>query len=236
MSRRLIWAYHGTSPLRQAHPSDEPASAARTRDRDGPSTGPSARTSWLGILSVACIEKTVNHVTDVAAFDVLDVVTEPVSPRTETALNPESHGPFGYVALVREDSTRQVPRRGQPNEEFSILLADWLTFMVPLFVAELRHTTDEEIQRARADALEQIASHGDDLQYGGRHQGSSRTALAKALAILARAEGGVTVLGVHACLAPHVDCPGRPLPSITDHPRRGLCPSFSELQEGAREQ
>ena len=136
-------------------------------------------------------------------------------------MNPESHGLFGCVVLVRKDDTERVPQRGQPNEEFSVLLADWLTFMVPLFIAELRHMTDEEIRRARADALEQIASHGDDLQYGGRHQGSSRTALAKALAILARAEGGVTALGVHACLAPHVDCPGRPLPVLTDHPRDG---------------
>ena len=130
----------------------------------------------------------------------------------------EPHGPFGCVALVREErEPRRVPRSAQPDEQFSALLADWLLFMVPMFIAELRHATDGEIEQASADALEQIASHGDDLQYGGRHQGSSRTALAKALAILARAEGGVTVLGVHACIAPHTGCPGRPFPPSACH-------------------
>ncbi|MFE9428985.1 hypothetical protein ACFYNO_39250 [Kitasatospora sp. NPDC006697] len=115
----------------------------------------------------------------------------------------DSHGPFGLVLL--DPKARTV---APSDDGFRERLADWLLFMVPMFISEQRNATAEEIDRARSDALEQIASHGDDLQFGGRHQGSSRTALAKAFAVLARAEGGVTALGVHACTAPHPFCPG----------------------------
>jgi hypothetical protein len=135
----------------------------------------------------------------------------------------ESYGPLGCVVHAGPEDqspTRAKSGRAAPGEQFSALLADWLCFMVPMFIAELRNASDEQIEHERAKALEQIANHGDDLQFGGKHQGSSRTALAKGLAILARAEEGVTALGIHACTAPHIGCPGlassfRP---HTDHP------------------
>ncbi|WP_327378671.1 hypothetical protein OG393_32675 (plasmid) [Streptomyces sp. NBC_01216] len=115
----------------------------------------------------------------------------------------DSHGPFGLVLLDPK------ALNGAPTDDgFRERLADWLLFMVPMFISEQRNASAEEIDRARSDALEQIASHGDDLQFGGKHQSSSRTALAKGFAILARAEGGLTALGVHACTAPHPFCPG----------------------------
>jgi hypothetical protein len=116
----------------------------------------------------------------------------------------DTHGPFGCVVLDPES-----PTSGVDSEGFRERLADWLLFMVPMFIAEQRNASVEEIERARAEALEQVASHGDDLQFGGKHQSSSRTALAKGFAVLARAEGGITALGVHACTAPHPRCPGR---------------------------
>ncbi|MFF2378407.1 hypothetical protein ACFVUW_28860 [Streptomyces xiamenensis] len=115
----------------------------------------------------------------------------------------DTHGPFGRVVLV----PKSHPRRSD-GDGFRERLADWLLFMVPMFIAEQRSASAKEIERARGEALEQIASHGDDLQYGGRYQGPSRTALAKGIAILASAEGGITTLGVHACTAPHLHCPG----------------------------
>ncbi|MEU9255758.1 hypothetical protein AB0D66_28405 [Streptomyces sp. NPDC048270] len=120
----------------------------------------------------------------------------------------ESHGPFG-CAMLAPGERSPTRSRSARDDGFRERLADWLLFMVPLFIAEQRNASPEEIDRARAYALEQIASHGDDLQFGGKHQGSSRTALAKGFAILARAEGGVTALGVHACTAPHPHCPQR---------------------------
>ncbi|MFZ3494543.1 hypothetical protein ACODT5_15190 [Streptomyces sp. 5.8] len=118
----------------------------------------------------------------------------------------DPHGPFGCVVLSPKES-RPTGNRPVHDDGFRERLADWLLLMVPLFIAEQHNASAEEIDRARTDALEQIASHGDDLQFGGKHQGSSRTALAKGFAILARAEGGVTALGVHACTAPHSHCP-----------------------------
>ncbi|WDN56208.1 hypothetical protein [Streptomyces clavuligerus] len=84
----------------------------------------------------------------------------------------------------------------------------WLLFMVPLCIAEFRDLPEFEITRASARAADLIASHGDDAQYGGQHQRSARTAIAKGLAVLARADGGVTALGIHACVRPHAGCPG----------------------------
>lgn len=118
----------------------------------------------------------------------------------------DSHGPFGCVVLAPAEG-RPTGTRPVRDDGFQERLADWLLLMVPLFIAEQRNASAEAIDRARTDALEQIASHGDDLQFGGKCQGSSRTALAKGFAILARAEGGVTALGVHACTAPHSYCP-----------------------------
>jgi hypothetical protein len=118
----------------------------------------------------------------------------------------DPYRPFGCVVAV-PDHTRQTG--GGPGSRFGERLTSWLTFMVPMFIAELKDASDEQIDRARKDALDQIASHGDALQFGGEHRGSSRVALAKSFAILARAEGGVTALGVHACLHPHEGCPGR---------------------------
>ncbi|MEU6405407.1 hypothetical protein [Streptomyces sp. NPDC046985] len=118
-------------------------------------------------------------------------------------MSADAHGPLGRVVLDPESRTN-----GTDGDGFRERLADWLLFMVPMFIAEQRDASAKEIEFARVEALEQIASHGDDLQFGGRHQGTSRTALAKGFAVLARAEGGVSALGVHACTAPHLHCPG----------------------------
>lgn len=62
----------------------------------------------------------------------------------------------------------------------------WLLFMVPLCIAEFRDLPEFEIARVSARAADLIACHGDDAQYGGHHQRSARTAIAKGLAVLAR--------------------------------------------------
>jgi len=110
---------------------------------------------------------------------------------------PESHGPLGLVVRDPDSST-----------SVSELWTDWLLFMVPLCLSEMRSLPEAEIDRIRAESSALIASHGDDAQFGGRHQATARTAIAKGLAVLARSEGGVTALGIHACTHPHSDCPG----------------------------
>lgn len=71
----------------------------------------------------------------------------------------------------------------------------------------MRTWSDEEIRSEASAASDVIGSHGDDLQYEGRMRGPALSALAKAFALLAHAEGGITALGVHACLAAHDRCP-----------------------------
>lgn len=108
----------------------------------------------------------------------------------------QNHGPFGLVVA-------------SPGSSAPRTWTDWLLFMVPLFISQMQDITEAKAARMREEAADLIASHGDDAQYGGQHQAGARTAIAKALALLARADGGVTALGVHACLQPHAGCPGR---------------------------
>ncbi|MGW4369154.1 hypothetical protein ACWEKT_26265 [Nocardia takedensis] len=86
-------------------------------------------------------------------------------------------------------------------------MTDFLLFLVPLMLAEMRDWSAQRRAIVAADTAAMIASHGDDAQYGGRHQGPARTAIARALALGAGFPDGVTLFGVHACLHPHPDCP-----------------------------
>ncbi|WP_405533805.1 hypothetical protein OG592_43710 (plasmid) [Streptomyces avidinii] len=111
--------------------------------------------------------------------------------------DPDSHGPLGRVVATPEDAPSASPT-----------WVTWLLFMVPLCIAELRDLAEPEVERIAAQSADLIASHGDDAQFGGHHQRSARTAIARGLAVLARSEGGVTALGIHACVRPHIGCPG----------------------------
>lgn len=116
---------------------------------------------------------------------------------------PDSHGPFGRVVATGDPAAHD-----RHDGEFNDGLASFLTGFVPIVIAEMRTWSPEHLERTRIETADMIAAHGDDLQYGGKHATEARIALAKALAIGARAEGGITALGVHACLRPHEGCPG----------------------------
>lgn len=83
---------------------------------------------------------------------------------------------------------------------------------VPLWMLQLAQEPDETnrwaIRRRWArDAVEPIASRGDALQYGGKRGEAAEVFnhLARALAALAFAPGGVTFAGLHWC-ADHAAC------------------------------
>ncbi|WP_433635465.1 hypothetical protein [Nocardia sp. CA-120079] len=118
--------------------------------------------------------------------------------------NPTQNGPLGCVVEV-DRSPSNDPR----TEAFAANLTTSLLALVPKWIATTRHWTDEQLQRAAPAAAQTIASHGDDLQYGGTKRGQALNAVAKALAILAHTEGGVTALGIHACQQPHHPCPAQ---------------------------
>lgn len=123
---------------------------------------------------------------------------------------PAEWGPFG---LVIADPGYAIPptstnRQGRAAETFRANLVDVLLGMVPLSIAEIRTWSDHRRNIARQKAVDTIASHGDDLQFGGRQRGAALGALAQGIALGAYAPGGVTQLGIHACTRPHTGCPG----------------------------
>ena len=77
------------------------------------------------------------------------------------------------------------------------LLRICLQAAVPLRIAEIASwPAQRRIETARAQATV-IASHGDDLLYGGKHCADTFNAMALGLACMAYAPGGVTFLDDH---------------------------------------
>lgn len=92
-------------------------------------------------------------------------------------------------------------------------LAEHLVAAVPVEIEMLRGLTDEQLATRRdwLRVLNLVAAKGDVLLYGGGQPGEAAAVfarLAEALAVLAFAEGGVTVFGLHWCAVPHRWCPG----------------------------
>ncbi|MFD4904965.1 hypothetical protein [Kitasatospora purpeofusca] len=85
---------------------------------------------------------------------------------------------------------------------------EFLLGFLPLCIADLRAKSPAEFETIRKRSLEQIASHGDVAQFGGKGSKEARVGIAQGLAVLAFAEGGVTALGIHACIKAHEGCPG----------------------------
>lgn len=83
------------------------------------------------------------------------------------------------------------------------VLMETLQIAVPMSLHRLSHWTDRECMALSSSLTTQIGSHGDDLIYGGKHCAETFNALADALAIGARAPGGVFFHGLHWCVGAH---------------------------------
>lgn len=85
------------------------------------------------------------------------------------------------------------------------VLTETLRLAVPLVMTEFRCTgrsTAWLIGEAKRMATV-LATHGDDLQFGGKHCSPAFNALARGLACLALvADGGATFTGLHWCRNP----------------------------------
>ncbi|WP_439681483.1 hypothetical protein [Embleya sp. MST-111070] len=110
-------------------------------------------------------------------------------------------GPFGRVVRVPLDPKLT----GERAVNFAHGLADFLLTFVPMRIAQ--GFTDAEFAAQRTRVTDLITSQGDVLQYGGTGQKEARAALITAFALGAHAEGGITALGIHACIRPHDGCP-----------------------------
>jgi hypothetical protein len=117
----------------------------------------------------------------------------------------KDHGPLGRV--LRVDHTLEEP---PGNAGILWQLQAFLEGYVPWVIEDCRRRSSAYLDRERLAALDQIAHHGDVLMYGGPGATQARIALGKAFGITAASEGGITLLGVHACTREHPGCPGGP--------------------------
>ncbi|GAB4590113.1 hypothetical protein [Nocardia sp. IFM 10818] len=109
---------------------------------------------------------------------------------------------FGCVVSV------PLPDVGSEWIRYCRNLSDILLGLVPLSIEETSRWPADRVDRERRAAVAVIATHGDDLLFDGPDRGACLNALARAFALGARAEGGMTAFGIHACLNPHIGCPG----------------------------
>lgn len=82
----------------------------------------------------------------------------------------------------------------------SELLAMSLSAAVPLWIEEFRHLSFDEIQKIARESAQVVAEKGDIIQFKSKKKGESAAAfnaLARGIACLAFAPGGVTTFGSH---------------------------------------
>lgn len=95
-----------------------------------------------------------------------------------------------------------------------MILRETLRLAVPMHMHELRRLPVDSILEIASDTATDIGTHGDDLQFGGKHCAQAFNALARGLAAASLiAQGGVTFQGLHWCVIAHCDTPE------ADHPQ-----------------
>lgn len=84
-----------------------------------------------------------------------------------------------------------------------MVLLETLRLAVPMHMEELRCFTPEHRAEIASRCATVLGSHGDALQFGGKHCREAFNALARGLAAAAlTAPGGVDLLGGHWCADP----------------------------------
>jgi len=86
------------------------------------------------------------------------------------------------------------------TEESSTLLRTALEVAVPLWITEMQKTPWPRLQEQGQACSQIIAEHGDNILYRSKKRGETAlafNALARAIAILAFAPGGVTAFELH---------------------------------------
>jgi hypothetical protein len=87
------------------------------------------------------------------------------------------------------------------------VLAIALQASVPLCIAELGRlhgaSRDRTFEAWRVQAADGVAARGDSLQFRDKHTATAFTNLARGIAVLAHAPGGVGAFGVRWCALHH---------------------------------
>lgn len=92
-----------------------------------------------------------------------------------------------------------------PRAELLMRSLDVAVFMA---TADLQRVAWCDVEGHARVAAAEVAAHGDDLEFGGKHCKSTFAALARGLAALSFAPGGVVFGGSHWC-AHHPDASPR---------------------------
>jgi hypothetical protein len=100
------------------------------------------------------------------------------------------------------DERRPSQREAMTTQH--MVLLETLGLAVPMHMAELHNLSPEHLCLIAATASEATGSHGDALQFGGKHCAGTFTALARGLAAAALViPGGIDFVGRHWCADPH---------------------------------
>ncbi|GHG22688.1 hypothetical protein ACFFSH_28955 [Streptomyces filamentosus] len=100
-------------------------------------------------------------------------------------------------------------RRTEKEQIFHDGLTEHLLFALPIAMLEISRMPPHALDPLRATAAAAIGGRGDVLQFPSKkHTAEAGQQLDLGLAYLALiTAGGITKFGVHACAAPHDDCP-----------------------------
>lgn len=93
---------------------------------------------------------------------------------------------------------RNPPAAEREEHRIAVLLAT-LELAVPLHLHEIRGKSDAWRMGEARRCADMVASHGDDLQYGGKHCAAAFNAVARGVALGAMQPGGITLHGRHWC-------------------------------------
>lgn len=103
-----------------------------------------------------------------------------------------------------------------PDDMQRTVLRTTLALAVPMHIAELDGLPPDVLTGIATRAATTVGTHGDDLQFGGRHCAEAFNALARGLAVAAlTAWGGVTWEGMRWCRVPRCPGPDGPHPEHT---------------------
>lgn len=96
------------------------------------------------------------------------------------------------------------PSQQRAAETQQMVLRETLALAVPMHMAELDGLSEEHLCLVAAAASEVVGTHGDALQFGGKHCQEAFNGLARGLAAAAlTADGGVDFLALHWCADPY---------------------------------
>lgn len=96
------------------------------------------------------------------------------------------------------------PSEVEAAEYQRMVLRETLALAVPLHMVELHGLPPHRLAGIASDAATTIGSHGDALQYGGKHCAGAFNTLARGLAAAAlTADGGIDFAGHHWCADPY---------------------------------